>query len=229
MRKAILVLMIHAVTVLGVLACVNSVLAQAKLKSPKPDSAKLDPTKADLAKPDTTPAKSENKIGSDYKIAPADILVVDVVGEATLQNKERRVSSSGTITFPYLKGLEIKVQDKTTLEVERELRDLLMKDYFVKPEVAVAVKEYRKRTVTVIGEVNKQGPVEFPGEQEMNIFEAIGSAGGFTRLANKKNITITRKSKQFKFNVKDWLNNSDKSKTFILKPGDVILVPESTF
>src|SRR2546425_7625597 len=62
----------------------------------------------------------------DRKIAPLDILTIDVVGEKDL-SKELRVSSSGTITFPFLGSLEVK--GKTPTEVETLLKDLLGKDY----------------------------------------------------------------------------------------------------
>lgn len=172
---------------------------------------------------------------SDYKLNASDVIIVDVVGEKELEKLERRVSSTGTITFPYLEGKDIAVEGMTTADVGRKLRDLLISDeIFVNPQVVVQVKEYKKRTVTVVGQVTKQSVVEFPSEQEMNILEAIGYAGGFTDKANKNDITVTRKGKQYKFNLKEWSKKSedgkeksDLNRVFMLEPNDLIYVPES--
>ena len=75
---------------------------------------------------------------------------MDVVGEKEL-SREFRVSSSGTITFPYLGNVEVK--NKTPAEVETLLRVGLDKDYYVDPQVIVNVKEYRIRTFAVLGQV----------------------------------------------------------------------------
>lgn len=163
----------------------------------------------------------------DYRIAPSDLILVTVVGEKDWEKIEQRVTSSGTITLPYLK--DISVKDKTTAEVVQHLQELLRKDYFVDPQVVVAVREYSRRTVTVIGQVMKQGIVTFPAEQEMNIMEAIGAAEGFTKLANTGKITITRKDKVIRFDLRARQKNPQKVKLINLEPGDVIFVPESRF
>ena len=60
---------------------------------------------------------------SDHKIAPLEIIRIDVFGEESL-SKEFRVQASGKITFPLL--LEVEVAGKTTTEVENELKELLI-------------------------------------------------------------------------------------------------------
>ena len=58
---------------------------------------------------------ADEVVEGDHKIAPLDIINIDVVGEKDL-TKELRVSSSGTITFPFLGSIEVK--GKTPAEVE---------------------------------------------------------------------------------------------------------------
>jgi len=128
----------------------------------------------------------------DRKIAALDIIIVDVVGEKDLTNKEFRVSSSGTITYPYLGILEVK--GKTPAEVETIIRDQLGKDYIVDPQVIVTVKEYRTRTVSVIGQVNKPGVIALPAEQKIDILEAIAQAGDLAKSANKNRIEVSRRT-----------------------------------
>ena len=163
---------------------------------------------------------------SDRKIAPLDIIVVDVVGEKEL-SKELRVSSSGTITFPYLGNMEVK--GKTPAEVESLLRSQLGQDYLVDPQVIITVKEYRTRTVSVIGQVNKPGVIPLPAEQKMGILEALAAAGDLTKVANKNGIEVTRKGETFKFTMDQLKKVTEPEKKFWLEPGDVIFVRESFF
>lgn len=163
-------------------------------------------------------------VEGDHKIAPLDILTIDVVGEKDL-SKELRVSSSGTITFPFLGSIEVKGRSPT--EVETLLKEKLGKDYLVDPQVIVTVKEYRARTVSVIGQVNKPGVISVPAEQRMDILEAIAQAGDLTKAANKSGIEVSRKGKTYKFTLEELKKESNPDKKFWLEPGDVIYVRES--
>jgi polysaccharide export outer membrane protein len=162
----------------------------------------------------------------DHKIAPLDIIMIDVVGEKDL-SKELRVSSSGTITFPFLGSIEVK--SKTPAEVEQLLKEKLGKDYLVDPQVIITVKEYRSRTVSVIGQVNKPGVIPLPGEQKMGILEAIAQAGDLAKSANKNRIEVSRKGKTQKFTLDELKKDNAPEKKFWLEPGDVIYVHESFF
>jgi polysaccharide export outer membrane protein len=165
-------------------------------------------------------------VEGDHKIAPLDVLTIDVVGEKDL-SRELRVSSNGTVTFPYLGSVEVK--GKTPAEVEDLLKEKLGKDYLVDPQVIVTVKEYRSRTVSVIGQVNKPGVIALPSEQKVEILEAIAQAGDLTKAANKNRIELNRKGKTYRFTLDDLKKESRAEKKFWLEPGDVIYVHESFF
>ena len=171
-------------------------------------------------------ARTDEAAEGDHKIAPLDIIMVDVVGEKDL-SKELRVSTSGTITFPFLGSIEVK--GKTPAEVESLLKEKLGKDYLVDPQVIITVKEYRSRTVLVIGQVNKPGLIALPAEQKLGILEAIGQAGDLAKSANKNRIEVSRKGKTQKFTLDDLKKDTNPEKKFWLEPGDVIYVHESFF
>ncbi len=171
-------------------------------------------------------ARTDEAAEGDHKIAPLDIITIDVVGEKDL-SKELRVSTSGTITFPFLGSIEVK--GKTPAEVESLLKEKLGKDYLVNPQVIITVKEYRSRTVLVIGQVNKPGLIALPAEQKLGILEAIGQAGDLARSANKSRIEVSRKGKIQKFTLDDLKKDINPEKKFWLEPGDVIYVHESFF
>lgn len=160
----------------------------------------------------------------DYKIAPNDILVVEVLGEKDL-SKEFRVTGTGKINY-WLLG-EIEVAGKTTTEVKEMLREQLDKDYLVDPQVAVDVKEYRVREVFVNGAVNRAGAIPITGEQQLTIIGALGRAGGLTPRANKNRIKFTRPGVMEKtFSMDDLASETDTSKIIYLKPGDIIEVAD---
>jgi polysaccharide export outer membrane protein len=171
-------------------------------------------------------ARTNEAAEGDHKIAPLDIITIDVVGEKDL-SKELRVSTSGTITFPFLGSIEIK--GKTPAEVERLLKEKLGKDYLVDPQVIITVKEYRSRTVSVIGQVNKPGVIALPAEQKLGILEAIAQAGDLAKSANKNRIEVSRKGKTQRFTLDDLKKDTSPEKKFWLEPGDVIYVHESFF
>ena len=179
-----------------------------------------------LALPAVERTGAAEVVEGDRKIAPLDILNIDVVGEKDL-SKELRVSSSGTVTFPFLGSIEVK--GKTPAEVEDMLREKLGKDYLVDPQVIVTVKEYRTRSVSVIGQVNKPGVIVLPAEQKMDVLEAIAQAGDLTKSANKNRIEVSRKGETRKFTLDELKKESDPKKKFWLEPGDVIYVHESFF
>jgi polysaccharide biosynthesis/export protein len=164
--------------------------------------------------------------GNDRKIAASDIIIVEVFGEKDLSG-EHRVQQSGTIKYPLLGSVE--VAGKTPLEVGRLLQEKLEADYLVDPQVNVMVKEYRLRTVSVIGKVNREGSIELPAEQRIDIVEAIARANGFSPVANKNKIDLSRNGKTTSYKFDELKNVKDPQKKVWLEPGDVIYVHESFF
>ena len=58
--------------------------------------------------------------------------------------------------------------------------------------------------------------------------EAVGMAGGFTRIASPSKITVKRGSQLIKVNGKEQQSGGGES-AFKILPGDVITVQESLF
>ena len=112
------------------------------------------------------------------------------------------------------------------------LRDRLAKGYLVNPQVSVTVLEFSKRRFTVLGEVQKPGSYDMPDQQVVTVLQAIGMAGGYTRIANASRVTLMRKegdkSETFALNAKKMAAGNTES-AFVVLPGDVITVAESRF
>jgi len=78
--------------------------------------------------------------------------------------------------------------------------------------------------VTVAGNVNRPGAVNYPKEGKLNVLTAIVMAGDFTQAANRNYAYVTRSGKQITINLNS--SSSKSGKQFILQPGDFVLVRE---
>jgi polysaccharide export outer membrane protein len=133
------------------------------------------------------------------------------------------VSSEGTISFPLIG--EVAVAGKTPADVERELRERLAEGYLTNPQVSVLVKEYKSKKISVFGQVREPGT--FAYSEGMTVVEAVAQAGGFTDLARKNAVSVTRAvgKEKTKFTVPVEDIGEGKADNFYLRPGDVVFVP----
>jgi polysaccharide export outer membrane protein len=165
----------------------------------------------------------------DYRISPADVLEINVFQEPDLKSI-LRVSNEGTVVFPLI-GV-VPVGGMTPQEAAHALQARLAQGYLLNPQVSVIVQEYSKRTFTVLGEVQKPGSYDMPDQQDVNVLQAIGIAGGYTRIANPSKVILMRrvdgKQKTFGLNAKRMADGHTESVIKVL-PGDVITVSESMF
>jgi polysaccharide export outer membrane protein len=164
------------------------------------------------------------QVSESYKVQPTDTLIIEVANEPKLSAREFRVSSSGELSYPFIGA--IRAADRTTVEIQEEVKRLLEQDYLVNAQVLVQVRDFRKKLVAVSGSVAKAGLIEIPPERKMTAIEAITAAGGLTRLARQSGIQLIREGRKepMVFNL-DELKNPDKP--VYVESGDLIYVPES--
>jgi polysaccharide export outer membrane protein len=184
------------------------------------------PAPSRSAAPPASPAQaSEIEVPRDYVIGPDDVLSIVFWKEPDM-SADVTVRPDGKITLPQLND-----QQAAGLTPE-QLRDRLIAaakktEMFVEPEVMVRVRDIKSRFVTIVGEVNKQGPV--PIGATMSVFELLGLAGGLTPFADAKNIRIFRtvdgETQQFKFNFNDFKKGKNPAQNIQLKVGDQVVVP----
>lgn len=115
------------------------------------------------------------------------------------------------------------------------------KDYLVSANVTLTLIESSrtnkseakpKHKITISGEVKKPGVIELPEGEKIDIVSAIGLAGDFTKIANKRNVIVRRneKGEQRKFEIDVQAMMRDiKVKPFEIRSGDFIEVRESIF
>lgn len=178
--------------------------------------------------PAITPVSSLFSDTRSYRLTANDVLKIKVYQEEDLTT-DLRISKDGTANFPLLGA--IVLGGKSIEEATAMVRDLLAKDYLVNPQVTITVTEYAKRRFTVLGQVGKPGIYEFPNEEGVTLLQAIGMAGGFTRLAKTSTVTVTRISggnRTITVNVKA-NTNDPATKQFEVLQDDTVQVGERTF
>ncbi|HEV8322573.1 MAG TPA: polysaccharide biosynthesis/export family protein [Myxococcota bacterium] len=162
--------------------------------------------------------------GSFSSLGPGDVFEIHVTDEPELSGTFR-VSAEGTIVFPFLG--ELRVEGKNPAEIAGMLRDGLKGPYLVNPYVTVLVKEYNSKRIYVFGSVARPGTLRY--EDHMSIVQAITTAGGFLPSAGENKVSVTRvvggEEVRIYIRVKDIIEA--KAKTFELRPGDIVYVPES--
>ena len=165
---------------------------------------------------------------SEYILQPRDLIKVEVFQELDME-RQVRLTQDSTITLPLIGT--ISLQGKTIQQAQDLIRQLYDRDYLVNPQINVIVLEFAKHDVKVLGQVDKAGAVEIPSDKPLKLLDAIALVGGFTRLADRKHVTLTRTNDDGKpttteINADDIIQSKNSSDAWTLKEGDVIFVPE---
>jgi len=164
----------------------------------------------------------------DYILAPGDTLDLMVYKEPDLSMRSK-IARDGRVQLPLLD--EVAVAGLSVREAQNRIRDLYNADYLVDPQIYLNIASYVQRKITVIGQVQSPGSYELMGTESLGILEAVGMAGGFTRIADKKNIEVKRKvgGKNEIFKVNSRRQDDEKGGGFKVLPGDIISVGESWY
>ncbi|MFB3903578.1 MAG: polysaccharide biosynthesis/export family protein [Acidobacteriota bacterium] len=184
---------------------------------------------------------------TDYRLGPGDLITVDVFGIEGF-GRNLRVSSTGTITLPYIGVVE--AAGLTTAELEQELSRTLDGRFIKNPQVSVFVVEYRSQSVFVLGAVQRPGQYQITSP--LRLVDAIGLAGGLNleaadnfAIIQKKGATsgpaenaaamnadagqtsaAAPKVESVRVNLKDLLENGNMALNVQISGGDVVQVPE---
>jgi polysaccharide export outer membrane protein len=139
------------------------------------------------------------------------------------------VRPDGKITTPLID--ELVVQGRTPAELERDIEKRLAQ-YVRDPQVSVVVTSFvgpYSQQIRVIGEAAK--PQFLPFKQQMTLLDVMIAVGGLTDFAAGNDATIVRTSenKQYAVRLKDLIKRGDISANVEMKPGDVLIIPQSFF
>ena len=167
---------------------------------------------------------------ANYRLSANDLLDFRVFQEPELDGVIR-VSGDGTAIFPLIGA--VNVVGKTVTAATEEIKARYRDGYLVYPQVSLTVRAYAQKLFTVLGQVQKPGSYDMKGSDEITLLQAIGMAGGYTKIANPARITVKRQQeggseRVIKLDAKR-MARGDDSAAFYIKPGDVITVAESLF
>jgi protein involved in polysaccharide export with SLBB domain len=166
---------------------------------------------------------------SNYRLAGDDLLDFRVFQEPEL-DAVIRVAGDGKAIFPLVGP--VSIAGKTIGEATELLRQRYMAGYLVNPQITLTVRTYARKVFTILGQVQRPGSYAIEGSETVSLLDAIGMAGGYTRIANPRNVTVKRRAggseTVTRVDAKKMARSSSDS-TFRIQPGDVITVGESIF
>ncbi|MCY7281035.1 MAG: polysaccharide export protein, partial [Sphingomonas bacterium] len=162
---------------------------------------------------------------AEYTISAGDTVDVKVFQEADLDSRVV-VSKDGKISLS-LVG-EVSVLGLSNSAAARTIEAKYKQGYLVHPKVTVSTFGYAKRRFTVLGAVNKPGSFYFPDTEAVTILQAVGMAGGYSKVANPSKVTVKRGTagETIKLDLKKMAKDTE-AKPFVVQPGDTFTVGES--
>jgi polysaccharide biosynthesis/export protein len=140
------------------------------------------------------------------------------------------VRHDGKITAPLVEDLP--AMGKATSELARDIEEALSK-FIREPVVTVIVTDFRgpfSEQIRVIGEAAQ--PQVLPYMQHMTLLDVMIVVGGITDFAAGNRATILRTSegnKQYSVRINDLLKRGDVSANVEVRPGDILIIPQSWF
>lgn len=191
-----------------------------------------------LAAQEPPPEASSNSIaggaaatadGGEYIIGPGDSLQVFIWRNPELSTTVP-VRPDGKISTPLVE--DMVAVGKTPSQLARDI-EVVLAEYIRSPQVNVivtnAVSTFSQ--VTVVGQVTT--PQALPYREGITVLDAILAVGGLNEFAAGNRGKIVRvlagKQQEIKVRIGDLVNKGDVSQNMPLRPGDVLVVPESRF
>ena len=177
------------------------------------------------------PAAPVNTASSDYSyiIGAGDNLNIIVWRNPEL-SLSVPVRPDGKVSAPLVD--ELVAQGKTSTEVARDIEKKLS-TYVRDPVVTVIVTSFvgpYSEQIRVVGEAAK--PQFLPYKQKMTLLDVMIAVGGLSDFADGNGASILRSAdgnKQYAVRLKDLVKRGDVSANVDMRPGDILIIPQSFF
>jgi polysaccharide export outer membrane protein len=164
-----------------------------------------------------------------YRIGPLDNVSIIVWRNPELSIAVP-VRPDGKVSTPLVD--DIVAIGKTPSELERELEKALTK-FIRDPVVTVVVTSFVgpvSEQIRVTGEAAK--PQILPYRQSMTLLDVMIAVGGLTEFADGNGATIYRAAeggKIYSVRLRDLVRRGDISANVEMRPGDILIIPQSWF
>ena len=173
---------------------------------------------------------SASEIDAPYLIGPGDTIQIVVWRNPEL-SVTIPVRPDGKISTPLVEDLW--ASDKTPTQLARDIETVLTK-YVQNPVVTVIVTNFGgvyRQQIRVIGEATT--PQALPYRENMTLLDVMIAVGGITEFAAGNKATIVRrsdsKSQEFGVRLTDLIRGGDLSANRLMRPGDILIIPQSYF
>ena len=168
---------------------------------------------------------------SDYKylIGPLDVVNIIVWRNPEL-SMAVPVRPDGRINTPLVE--DVPALGKNPAELARELEKALSK-FIRDPVVTVIVNNFNGPTteqIRIIGEAAKPQAVAY--RQDMTLLDVMIVVGGLTDFADGNKSVLIRgaeNGKQYSVRLRDLVRRGDISANVDMRPGDILIIPQSWF
>jgi polysaccharide biosynthesis/export protein len=140
------------------------------------------------------------------------------------------VRPDGKVAAPLVD--ELVAQGKTPPQLARDIEKKLS-TYVRDPVVTVIVNTFvgpYSEQIRVVGEAAK--PQFLPYKQKMTLLDVMIAVGGLTDFADGNSAIIQRSAdanKQYSVRLKDLIRRGDTSANVEMRPGDILIIPQSFF
>jgi polysaccharide biosynthesis/export protein len=140
------------------------------------------------------------------------------------------VRPDGKVSAPLVD--ELVAQGKTSIQVARDIEKKLS-TYVRDPVVTVIVTGFVgpfSEQIRVVGEAAR--PQFLPYRQRMSLLDVMIAVGGLTDFADGNKAVIQRTSegdKQYSVRLKDLIKRGDVGANVEMRPGDILIIPQSLF
>jgi polysaccharide export outer membrane protein len=179
--------------------------------------------------PPPSPAAPARPVSADYLIGPGDSLQIFVWRNPDL-TVTVPVRPDGKISTPLVE--DMLAVGKTPTNLARDIEKALAV-YVKSPQVNVIVTVPASvfSQIKVIGQVLH--PQALPYRDGMTVLDAVLAVGGLGQFAAGNRARLVRvvngKSQEIGIKLESLVNRGDMKQNLSLKPGDVLVVPETRF
>ncbi len=175
-------------------------------------------------------AITDSAAQAEYRIGPGDTLQVFVWNQPEL-TVTVPVRPDGMISTPLITG--VPAAGKTAPQLSKDL-EAALSEFVRNPTVSVMVTTFvgtYADQIRVVGQAAQ--PQSLPYRANMTLLDVMIAVGGLAEFAAGNRAVLVRqqdgKQVRTKVRLRDLLDDGDISANVPMRPGDVLIIPESRF
>jgi polysaccharide biosynthesis/export protein len=176
------------------------------------------------------PARAPGAAPVEYLVGPGDTLNI-VIWRNPEVSTTVPVRPDGKFSTPLVE--DIQASGKTPTQLARDIEKALAK-YIQDPVATVIVTGFSgplSQQVRVVGQATR--PQALPYRDRMTLLDVMITVGGITDFAAGNKATLVRSSggkiAQYSLRLEDLVRAGDITANVEMRPGDVLIIPESWF